>query len=413
MRIIEINKFFRKYGGTEQYLFGLIQLAESKGHRVIPFSTRHQDNLHTKYSHYFASNIDFFDTKNVPGKIKALLRVLFSFEAKKKISNLINDTNPDIAHLHNIAHQLSPSILYPLKHRGIPVVQTLHDYKLVCPTYKLFAKNRVCERCIGKNYFNAVLQRCNKGSFSASAANALEMYLHRIMRVYKIVDLFISPSKFLRSKVIESGVDPARVIHLPNFLYTEQYSPCYDNKGYFVFFGQLNNSKGVDVLLRAIKNFRKVHFVIAGEGEHKNSYLKYAAYHRLNVSFPGFVTGKRLADMIRGAAAVMVPSVWYENQPYTVLEAFAFGKPVVGSRLGGIAELIEKGKTGLLFEPGNDDDLSTQIEWLLRHPNEVTELGKAARLKVEREFHPTDHYKKLMRIFHRLLRGNLKAPATE
>lgn len=404
MRILSVNKFYYIKGGCERYMFNLNQLLEEKGYQIIQFSMEHPANRESQYSSFFVSQVDFFSPNSFPNKFKAGLRVIYSSEAERKIDSLIKKTNPQLAHLQNIAHQLSPSILFALERNQVPIIQTLHDLKLACPTYTMYTQDRICEKCISGKYYNAFLKRCNKGSLPASFMNVVEMYTHKAFRSYGKVDLFISPSIFLRNKLIESGVDPERIQYIPNFINAKDFSPHYGNDGYLLYFGQLISMKGVDVLLNAMREFPDIHLVIAGQGKEKKRYETMAHQFNINVSFVGFQSGKTLQKLIKNSLAVIVPSVSYENQPYAILEAFAFGKIVVGSRLGGIPELIDPGRDGFLFIGGDVHDLKDKIRTLYSlNPAILLEMGHNARKKVEQQYSPDIHFDRINSVYKRFV----------
>lgn len=403
MRVLSVNKFYHINGGSERYMFSLNRLLEKYGHEIVPFSMSDRANEPSLFESCFVSGIDFFDSSSLSAKIRAAMRVIYSYEASRKIESLIAKVRPQIAHLHNIAHQLSPSILYPLARSGIPVVQTLHDYKLICPTYTMFTNNEVCERCLKGDFHNAALHRCNHDSLAASLVNVVEMYVHKMMRSYDKIDLFISPSRFLRNKMIEAGVAPERVEHIPNFIDLERHIPRYDHDGYLLFFGQLTSVKGLDILLEAMRHLPDVKLIVAGRGEQQKKFMTIVSRHNLNVSFVGFQSGQKLQELIRGSMAVIVPSRWYENQPYAVVEAFAYGKPVIGTQLGGIAELIDDGVNGLLFKPDDPADLADKLRRVLENPGDLSQMGHAARMKAERCFNPGNHYDRIVEIYNRFI----------
>jgi len=404
MRILFANKFYYLNGGCERYFFGLDKLLQDEGHKIIPFSMAHPENEESQYLSYFASQVDFSLSAGIANKIKAGLNVIYSNEARKKIDMLITETYPQIAHLHNFAHQLSPSILYALRKKNIPIIQTLHDLKLVCPTYTMYTQGEVCERCLNGQYYNALRYRCNKGSLSASAINVVEMYLHnRILHSYDKVNAFIAPSAFLRQKMISGGFASEKVYHIPNFINADDYTPHYENDGYLLYFGRLIDVKGLDVLLRAMQELPEVCLIVAGRGADQERYEAYVQEHNLNVSFVGFQSGNDLRKLVQNSLTVVVPSVWYESFGLVILEAFAYGKPVIASRIGGMVELIEDGITGYFFTAGNVQDLTAKIKKVLANPTKLSEMGRVARKKIEREFNPNLHLKKITELYKRFV----------
>jgi glycosyltransferase involved in cell wall biosynthesis len=403
MKILSINKFFYLYGGCERYMFGLNRLLEDAGHQIMHFSMQHPHNEPSPYSDYFVSDVDFFTKKGALGKAKAAGRVIYSWEARRQLAALLEAERPDIAHLHNIAHQLSPSILATLKRYHIPIIQTLHDYKMICPIYTMYQHERVCEKCLHGDYYHVVQYRCNRNSLLASAVNCAEMYLHRWLSSYDLVDLFITPSKFLAAKIAQSGLPSERVRSLSYFVDAERITPQYQHQGYFLFFGQLISVKGVDVLLKAATLAPDVPLIIAGRGTQQEELKQYAKQFNINARFVGFQSGVELEKLIHGAMAVVVPSKWYENQPFAILESFAHGKPVVASRLGGMVELVSEYETGLLFEPGNARSLADQLVWVYQHQDRLPAMGQAARKKIEGEFSPQEHCIAIQNEYHKLL----------
>jgi len=227
----------------------------------------------------------------------------------------------------------------------------------------------------------------------------LENYVHRLMNVYRHVDLFISPSIFLRNKFIECGIGN-KVITVNNFINVDEVQPYYSNSGYVVYVGRLNYLKGVDTLIEAAKRVPKLMFKIVGNGELLDVYKD---ANISNVEFLGYKSGDELHNLIAKSLFAVVPSQWYENFPYSVLESFAFGKAVIGSRVGGIPELIKENETGLLFEMGNVNELREKIEYLCNNEHKILSMGKNARRMVEEKFSAEEHYKKLMGIYKNVL----------
>ena len=403
MRILSVNKFYYLHGGSERYMFDLNRLLENGGNEIVHFAMQHEKNFPSPFSDYFVDQLDFFETSSILQKVQSAGRVIYSFEAQKKLSRLLVDTKPALAHLHNIAHQLSPSIIHALKSQSIPIVQTLHDYKLVCPTYTLYTNEHVCEKCLLGNYYHVVTNRCNRGSLLASLTNMLEMYIHSFLKSYEHIDTFISPSKFLLNKIVEGGVDATKIHHVPLFLDTTQFPPKYEHNGYLLFFGQLIAVKGLGTVLDALKRMKGVRLIVAGRGQQESQFRQIAEKLNLNVDFVGFQSGDALRELVSGAMAIVVPSLWYENQPFAILESFAYGKPVIGSNIGGIPELIDDYRNGLLFEPGNADALADKLQWVVDNENRLADMGHSGRQKIEEQFSPSVHYQRIHEIYQSLV----------
>jgi glycosyltransferase involved in cell wall biosynthesis len=406
LKVLAVNKYFYLRGGAERYFLELSRMLERRGHEIVPFSMEDPQNEPSAYGEYFVSPSDFDRRETLRERVRAAARVVYSVEARRKIEALVGRTRPDVAHLHNIAHQLSPSILYGLKARGVPVVQTLHDYKLVCPNYQMFVDGAVCERCRGGRYFNAVLHRCMHGSLVRSLNVCAEAYLHAALGTYRrLVEVFVAPSRSLRERMIAHGVEPSKIVHVPHAISLAGYEPAYDSGAYAAYIGRLAVGKGADVVLRAAARARDVRFVIAGTGPLREELEAQAAHLGLdNVVFLGYVTGGELRSAFSGALCVIVPSECLENSPITVFESFAYGKPVVGASIGGIPELVVHGETGLLFEPGDDAELADRIRELAADRRRAGEMGRAARAKLERDHSPELHCDRIVGIYEKVIR---------
>jgi len=327
-------------------------------------------------------------------------------EAKCKIERLIKLEKPDIVHLNNFAHQISPSILDVFRKHKISVVMTMHDYKMVCPAYSMFSNGKPCEKCKNGKYYQCFLKKCTKDSYIKSLLNTIEMYFHhKILHIYDTIDVFISPSKFLMNKVRNMGFKE-QIVFLPNFVNIQDFQPSYEwQEESIVYVGRLSYEKGLETLLNAIKKIN-INLKIIGDGPMKES-LKFKVKREKinNVVFLEYRTGNELKDEIRNSMAMVLPSECYENNPRSVIESFALGKPVIGARIGGIPELVKDGETGFTFEPGNVNDLRLKIERLLENPDKIIEMGKKARKFAEENFGQEKHYQRLMEIYRMAIEG--------
>lgn len=408
MKILLANKFFYVHGGVDTYYFGLMSLLEARGHQVIPFAMQDPRNRPSPYGPFFVSNVNLRKATGFWNQVRVVGRILYSFEARRKIGMLLDHERPELAHLHHIYHQLSPSILPAIKARGLPVLLTLHDYKLICPNYSLVTHGGICERCAGRRFYHALLHRCVQNSLPKSALCALEMYAHRLSGLYlNHVDLFLAPSRFLLDKMVQYGIPANQIAYVPNFVAVESYEPSFEHRGYYAFVGRLERIKGVETLLHAAARAGRhvnLQLWVVGTGR-EEEHLKGLA-RRLGaegVHFVGFKSGQELTDIVRGAAFTVVPSEWYENAPLSVLESFACGKPVIASRIGGLPELVEDGRTGLLFQPGNVEELRECIESLSNDPRRLAILGREARRHVESNFGSEAHYAAVTRVYQQAI----------
>jgi len=401
-----IDKYYFVKGGAERYYFELKDILERNGHTVIPFSMKHPANRETLHAEDFVDNIDFnpgSSMQKLATGVRSLGRIFYSVQADRRLNRLIRKTKPDIAHLHMIDHQISPSILRTLKKAGIPVVQTVHTYKLVCPTYRLYHMGRqeVCEKCLRGNYWSALAKRCHKNSFSATLLVVLETVFHKAFRFYERgVDLFLVPSRFMGRKLAEGGIRPEKIRHLFYTINLSQYEPSFTSDAYFLYYGRLSEEKGLLTLLRSVEGGVGLPLHIIGDGPQRPILEKTVRDRRIGaVRFLGAADGRELKWAVSRARFVVVPSEWYENSPLVVYESLAMGKPVIGAAIGGIPELIEPGVDGLLYPAGDAQALRNRILHLAAHPEILPRMGRAARAKAERLFAPSIHYERLMEMY--------------
>ena len=356
MKIFFANKFFYPKGGSETVFFQERKFLLNNGHKVIDFSMEHPDNLFSEHCDYFAPSVDYRSADKTRKSMSFFknLRMAINFVHNRKVvqrlTALIQKEKPDIAHLHNIYHQLTPAIIPILKNAGARVVLTLHDYKLICPTYSMFNDGASCNKCEGKYFGQATINRCQEGSYFKSCLLSIEGYWHKWMRSYDKVDLFLCPSQFIGDMVSKYRIDRKRIRVLHNGIDVKIYNCSEQDDEYAIYFGRISKEKGVETLLKAHQSLsNRLPLKIVGVGpvmpELRKRYLK--------AEFAGYKTGEELKELIRRASFVVVPSEWHENCSMSVLESMAYGKPIIASRVGGMPEQIEDNKTGLLFEISN------------------------------------------------------------
>lgn len=408
MKILMANKYYHPAGGPEEVMFKTSEHLQVQGHTVIPFSMHHPLNLRSRYESYFVSRVDYNNHSRMPWNLaKSTFRIIFNSEARKKMEQLICDVRPDIAHLHNIYHQLSPSILIPLKEHQIPVVMTLHDFKLLCPNYTFMRQEKPCEECRGKHFYRAVKYKCVKNSRFKSAICALEMYIHRISRTYRdMVDCFVALSRFAQQKLIQYGWPEEKVTYLPNCVDLPAYKIKSTHQRYVLFLGALSDKNGALNLVKAMRHLPAVKLKVAGRGEQEKAIRDYIRENGMdNVELLGFITGGELEGALADCEFLVFPSNCYHNCPMSILESFAHHKPVVASNLGSVPELVRDGVTGLLFEPGDEDALVERIMSLWETPLLARRLGRNARKMAQRDFSPGEHYSRLLGIYEGLIQN--------
>lgn len=408
MKVLMVSSYNYVLGGIERVVFETTSMLEAEGHEVIPFAMKDARNRPGRFNKYFVEQRDISKvTHNIEGLVTAC-KMIYNSEARRNISLLIDEVKPDIAHIHHMYGRLTPSILFELKKGKVPVVMTVHDYRLICPNNKLFSKDTICEKCINHGSHHAILNRCVKDSYAASTAYFLEFYLYKLAGTYnKYIDAFIVPSRFMQKKLIDSGYSASKITHIYNFLNLEDYCASYRKDDYILYFGRLSAEKGLSLLLEAMEYNRNRKLVIAGAGELEQSLKAKAIEKGLNVDFCGFKSGDELKELVKKARVVVAPSIWYENNPMVVLESFALGTPVIGSDVGGIPELIRDGVNGFLFRNGDSKDLADKIRIMFECENSTLEqMGKSARQFVEEHFCRERHYESLFKLYQQLMRNH-------
>lgn len=378
-----------------------IDLLTSHGHQVVPFASHDPGGLVSDFSNYFVDDLIGRERKNLVVSAVAASRGIYNLQARDRLQDLINDSNPDIAHIHNLHFQISPSILHTLRDSGIPVVMTLHDYRLVCPNGYLFTQGSICERCKSGQFYNALRYRCLRDSWEPSLVGATAAYAHNLLKIYRYVDRYIAPSQFLREKMVEFGYEQDRIVHIPNFLRRLE-RPLENIHGQsFLFVGFMVPQKGPHIVLRALLRLPDCRVNFVGDGPMLGSLRRLASDLGLadRVKFTGFLGDSELGDVIQQTTALLVPSLWYENAPMAILEAFAFGRPVIASRIGGIQEMVQHGLTGFLIPAGDPESLADAMKYLAEHPRKAQTFGVAGRQLSEERFHPDTHYAALESLY--------------
>jgi len=402
MKIIQINKFNYLRGGAEKYFLELSERLTQAGHEVAKFCMTDRRNLNDTWSGYWLSRIDF-EQPALSDRLRAPERIIYSRAAKRSLAKLIKDFQPDIIHVHNIYHQLSPSVLDAAREAKVPVVMTLHDYKLICPNYQLLNHGQACEKCLDGNFWHCFQEKCFKDSRSQSFLASLEAVLHKRWQTYRRgVDLFIAPSQFMADKCQAAGWPQDRFRVLINPV-PELPAGQRQAAGYFLYAGRLSNEKGIDVLLKALAG-SSYKLKIAGRGPEENALRQLAKDLKLSeqVDFLGQQGREQLAKLLDGAIALTVPSIWYENMPLNILEALGRGCPVVASRIGGIPEIINNQINGWLAEPGDSKSWLVALE-LASQANQI-EFSQQAKLSVE-EYSWEKHFLAVEAIYQQILQN--------
>ena len=405
MKILYCNKYNFCFSGTEVYLFQLMDLMRSHGHEAELFSMADARGEPARYDQYFVPHVEF---KATPMKLRDRVRLaghaIYSIQARRCLRGMISAFQPQVAHVRNIYHHLSPSILWELKAQGVPVIYHINDFKLICPSYNLVARGRACEACSGGRFSNVVTQRCYAGGRSQAAVLAAEAYVHRWLGTYeKCVDQFIAPSQFVKEKLVQHGFAESKITVVQHFQRLSELAPPPPRDGPVLYFGRLSPEKGVASLLWAMQHVPGVELQIAGDGPQRRELENLAVGLKLtNVQFLGQIGGADLDRVIAASRFTVMPSRAYETLGKSILESFAWGRAVVASDLGSRRELVRHGENGLLFEPGNEEQLAETISYLAAHPKLAEAMGAAGRRLIEQHHSPEQHYQAMIELYERV-----------
>lgn len=373
IKILLVNKFHYRKGGSETYYFALADLLRAAGHTVLFFAMQSEKNEPCPQEPFFVSNVEYNGPQSTAAQLKSAAKLLYSFEAKKKFAQLLKQEKPDVVHLNLVHRQITLSIVDVCKKMGVPVVFTQHDLICVCPNYTCLAPDGICEDCLSGHFGPCIKKGCVKGSKAKSILAAAEARLYRMLGTYNKIDCYITPSAFCKTMLEKGAFTKQSIVHLANFLPPDtQYQVFPAKNERLLYLGRLSAEKGPAVLLHALAQCPRAQADIAGDGPQYKELCQLAEELGVQdrVRFLGFVSDRALRDALESCKALVIPSECYENCPYSVMEALAAGKPVLGSRSGGIPELVQNGKTGYTFEPGDPAALANAITHLLDLPED-------------------------------------------
>lgn len=371
MKILMVNKFLYPRGGSESYMLYLAEHLSRLGHEVEYFGMYDEKNTVGNSAGLYTKNMDFH-SKGL-SRFLYPFRIIYSTEAKKKIMQVIDDFKPDIVHMNNINFQLTPSIIDGIKKKGIPLVQTVHDYQMICPNHLLynFDRNIPCEKCVKGSFLHCIRNKCIHGSLVKSILGVIEAKLYSVLKTYKKVDLFVCPSHFLENKLLSArGYYRGKTITIHNFIDKEKFTDTDRTQdSYIVFVGRLSKEKGIENIAGAARLLPQYTFIVAGSGPDEEMLTGIP-----NLRLAGFLTGDKLTDLIGKAKVLLLPSVCYENCPLSILEAHAMGVPVVTMNSGGMAELVKDGVTGTLVNVPTPEGIAQKLKETLEHEDYYTML---------------------------------------
>ena len=393
MRILLIHNRYQSHApsGEDIVFDDECQLLREYGHEVITYE-RHNDDI---------------KTFSLWQKASLLWKTTWSKVSYCEIRDLIRRKKPDVAHFHNTFPLISPSAYYACQDGDVPVVQTFHNFRFFCPSGLFYNNGHLCEECLQHGPWRSVKFGCYRGSKVQTLPLAAMLWFHQRKDTWtRQIDVFIALTEFAREKYIQAGLPADRIVVKTNFM-NNPPEPCYEHQEYAIFLGRLSPEKGVETLLAAWKKLTNVPLKILGDGTQRAELEDIVKKERLfNVEFLGILPHAEAMQWLQNSHFLVLPSVVYESFPLTIREAFACGKTVVASRLGAMAAIIEDGRTGLLFEPGNPDDLAAKVCQMMENEDAVIKMGKAARAEFEAKYTAERNYEILMEIYEMAIRGN-------
>ncbi len=396
MRVLLIHNSYQSGSSGEYTVFTSERaLLESRGHKVIVFER-------------FNNEIKSFSPWQ---KASLFWKTTWSSESYKQLRQLIRREHPEIAHFHNTLPLISPAAYYACQHEGIPVVQTLHNSRLMCPNGIFMRDGRICEECLHHGLWRSIKYGCYRDSRLQTTAIANMVWLHQLRGTWeKQIDIYIALTEFSRRKFVEGGLPACKIRIKPNFLWNP-LKPSPDHDGYAIFIGRLTKGKGVYTMLSAWCKLKDIPLKVLGDGPLRTELEEIARRENLsNVSFLGYQPWDRCMDYLSKARFLIMPSEHYENFPCVIAEAYGCGRPVLASRIGPLPDLVRDGETGILFEGGSSEDLIEKVQWMFQSKEAVEEMGRAARKELEEKYTPEQNYQMLMQIYEDAMEASRKEP---
>jgi len=392
MKILLANKFYYHRGGAEVYVINLENLLREHGHEVAVFSMQHQQNLSSPYMKFFPKEVDF-NSVRAYDFFTYITRPLGSKEVKDKFSRFVDEFRPDVIHFNNIHSQISPVIAEIAHKKGIRIVWTVHDYKMLCPRYDCMRNGKPCNLCYSGK-FPVIFHNCMKNNIFASILAYFEAVKWNLKKLEKYTDMFICPSEFMKSKMLAGGFREEKLMVLPNFISIQKNDTTNcKRENYYCYVGRLSVEKGIETLLKAAQQL-PYPLKIAGKGPLFDDLQ--SRYTSDKIEFLGYLNKEEVKSLLEKARFSVVPSECYENNPLSGIESLCSGAPVLGANIGGIPELIEGNQNGLLFESGNKEDLKNKIEVMYNNSTfDYTDIAQ----KAQKNYSSGEYYASLMNIY--------------
>lgn len=410
MRLLAVHRLHHRKGGAEGVHLDHLALFRERGWDCAEFAMDHPDNEPSDWSDYFPER---FEPPSGVAGLAALPRFFHSGEAREKFARLLDDFRPDIIHAHGVYHHLTNAILKPARERGISIVYTLHDYKLICPAYHFYTERLgVCEQCRGGRQWRCLVNRCTHGSLAMDALYALDGFVQwRIGALRDAVSRFVGPARFIVDKFAEHGFAPEKLRYIPNFFESAE-DAAVDPAGvaalrerygrHVLFFGRLSAEKGVDLLIDACAA-ANVPLVVVGDGPKRDELQARASARGGVCAFPGHLKGAALWAHVEAASLVALPSVWYEIAPKSILEAQARGKPALVTAIGGLPEMVEDGATGFLAAPSDPASLHDALRRAFAMDDAaLAAMGALARRRAMTTFTRERYYREMTALYAEL-----------
>lgn len=394
MKVLLIHNSYQQPGGEDVVFEQECRLLQRHGHEVI---TYHRSNHE-------------LDDLSLLERVGLIGRIISADDTQREVRRLLHEQKPDLVHIHNTFMMISPSVYEVCNDANIPVLQTLHNYRLLCPKSTFYRDGKVCEDCMEKSIWQGVKHGCYRNSRSMTAAVALMLQTHRTRQTWETrVGTYLALTEFARQKFIDGGLPAEKIRVKPNFVDPDPGERTKPGK-YALFVGRLSQEKGLITLLAAWKRLGiDVPLLIVGDGPLRGHLESEVESQNLeNVHFTGWLPRQEVQDAMKNAAFLVVPSVWYETFGMIMTEGFACGTPSVGSRLGAIEEIIDDGKTGLHFTPGDADDLAEKVTWAWEHSSDVEAMGKAGRRTYEDRYTADNNYTLLMGIYREAMETHVR-----
>ncbi len=411
MKIALVNYRYFVSGGPERYLFNIKELLERQGHEIVVFTIKNSRNEASPFDKYFMDSIGddvyFEDSKKSLSKVlKSFTRMFYSCEAKRKFTQLLRDTRPDLVYIIQYHNKISPSVVFAARSLGIPVVHRISDMQYMCPNALFYAPNRgICEDCLHGKRLSCIKQKCVLNSRIYSAIKAAAKLFHDIIGVHKKIDAFVVPAKFTLEHLQEFGIPAQKLHHIPTFFNLKENDPAVNYQPFALYIGRIVQSKGLSTLVEAFAD-TDMHLKIIGRcNDNYIDRLKQSIANRKHsIEFLGEMKFGQIKEYLQSCMFTIVPSEWYDNFPNVVLESFAFKKPVIATNIGSLPELVEDGVTGRLFNYKDANHLRTIAENLFSDVESVKNMGDNAFARVQSVYSPTTHYQSLINLFNSLVR---------